>query len=218
MPTLSITKSYSNGNPLTAAMLDDIVNGVQTFLNTTKIDATNIQSAAITQACLASGAVGSSQIAAGAVGATQKAALNYVLSASTSNYSTASSSYQAVVTTGSLATSGRPVVVAVIHDASANQGYLGGSRSSFLSTIVDCQIVRDPSGSNTRIWGTTIESTPSPNSGGLIIAGQNRITVPVGVYAFDAPSAGTYTYQLQIKCTAADSAYVYYAKVLAFEL
>lgn len=43
MPTLSITKSYQDGDILTEADLDNIRESVQTFFNTTKIDDDNIQ-------------------------------------------------------------------------------------------------------------------------------------------------------------------------------
>lgn len=48
MPTLTITKSYADGDILTEADLDNIRNDVITFLNTTKLDDDNIQDAGIT--------------------------------------------------------------------------------------------------------------------------------------------------------------------------
>lgn len=43
MPTLSITKTYADGNILTEADLDNIRTSIQTWANTTKLDDTNIQ-------------------------------------------------------------------------------------------------------------------------------------------------------------------------------
>lgn len=43
MPTLTVTKTYANGNVLTETDLDNIKDSIQTFINTTKLDADNIQ-------------------------------------------------------------------------------------------------------------------------------------------------------------------------------
>jgi microcystin-dependent protein len=48
MASLDVTRSYSDGNTLTGAMLDAIVDDLETFLNTTKINDDNIQNAGIT--------------------------------------------------------------------------------------------------------------------------------------------------------------------------
>jgi hypothetical protein len=50
MPTLSVTKSYADGDILLEADLDAIRTSIQTFFNTTKIDDDNIQNAGITRA------------------------------------------------------------------------------------------------------------------------------------------------------------------------
>lgn len=43
MPTLTVTKSYADGNILTEADLDNLKTSLETFFNTTKINDTNIQ-------------------------------------------------------------------------------------------------------------------------------------------------------------------------------
>lgn len=43
MPVLDVTKTYSDGNVLTEAMLDAMATSIETFCNTTKLDATNLQ-------------------------------------------------------------------------------------------------------------------------------------------------------------------------------
>lgn len=48
MPTLTITKTYSDGVVLTEADLDNIKDDVETFLNVTKIDSANIQADGVT--------------------------------------------------------------------------------------------------------------------------------------------------------------------------
>jgi microcystin-dependent protein len=52
MPTLSITKTYSDGSTLFEADLDNIRTSLSTFFNTTKIDSDNIQNNGITGAKL----------------------------------------------------------------------------------------------------------------------------------------------------------------------
>lgn len=57
MPTLVVTKSYSDGAVLTEDMLDDITDSIETFVNITKLDDQNLQDAAITSDKLATSAV-----------------------------------------------------------------------------------------------------------------------------------------------------------------
>ena len=68
MPSLTVTKSYSDGNPLTEAMLDDIKSSLETFFNTTKIDSDNIQAGGITTTELATDSVDKTILAADGAG------------------------------------------------------------------------------------------------------------------------------------------------------
>lgn len=67
MPTLSITKTFSDGNILTEADLDNIKSSVETFLNTTKIDSNNIQASGVATANIADLAVTTAKINGNAV-------------------------------------------------------------------------------------------------------------------------------------------------------
>ena len=67
MPVLTITKAWSDGNALTEAMLDNIKNDVETWANTTKLDATNFQDGAVTETKIGTNAVTTIKIAASAV-------------------------------------------------------------------------------------------------------------------------------------------------------
>lgn len=53
MPTFTMTKNWDDGQTLTEAMLDDIKSSTETFLNTTKLDADNLQDLGVTNAKLA---------------------------------------------------------------------------------------------------------------------------------------------------------------------
>lgn len=67
MPTLSITKSYDDGTALTESQLDDAFGSVSTFINTTKLDADNLQDGAVTAAKLGASAVTATKIDSDAV-------------------------------------------------------------------------------------------------------------------------------------------------------
>lgn len=64
MPTLSITKNYSDGDILTESDLDAIKSSIETFVNTTKLDSNNLQSNAVVTATLTDLSVTRSKIEA----------------------------------------------------------------------------------------------------------------------------------------------------------
>lgn len=80
MPAITITKTYQDGDILTEADLDAIRTDIITFLNTTKIDATNIQASSITTALLQNSAVTTDKINNSAV-TTDKLAASAVTAA-----------------------------------------------------------------------------------------------------------------------------------------
>jgi len=67
MPQLSISKTYADGTTLFESDLDNIKDGLETFINTTKLDGENIQDSAIVEAKIAAGAVTAAKIASSAV-------------------------------------------------------------------------------------------------------------------------------------------------------
>ena len=67
MPTFTMTKNWDDGSALTESMLDDIKTSVETFLNTTKLDADNLQDGAVTTAKIGTGAVTEAKLGANAV-------------------------------------------------------------------------------------------------------------------------------------------------------
>jgi hypothetical protein len=67
VPTFTMTKNWDDGSALTESMLDDIKTSVETFLNTTKLDADNLQDGAITAAKIGTGAVTEAKLGANAV-------------------------------------------------------------------------------------------------------------------------------------------------------
>lgn len=67
MPTLTISTTYADDSVLTKAQLDEIKTGIETFLNTTKIDSDNIAASGIATSNLASGAVTAAKLGTAAV-------------------------------------------------------------------------------------------------------------------------------------------------------
>lgn len=67
MPTLNITKTYSDGSVLNETDLDGIKNSIEVFVNTTKLDADNLQDGAVTNAKLGAASVTTAKIAEQAV-------------------------------------------------------------------------------------------------------------------------------------------------------
>lgn len=67
MPTITLTRNYSDGATLTEQQLDDIIDSLETALNTTKLDSSNIQSGGISEANLGSAVVSATKIATDAV-------------------------------------------------------------------------------------------------------------------------------------------------------
>lgn len=67
MPELNIDRTYSDGEALLEADLDNIKNAVTTLNNTTKYDGDNLQSEVITAAKIIDGTVATSQLGAGSI-------------------------------------------------------------------------------------------------------------------------------------------------------
>lgn len=73
MPVLTVVKNYLDNTTLTQAELDQAFQSVETFINTTKLDSTNLQSGAVVAATLGASSVTTAAIASKAVTATQLA-------------------------------------------------------------------------------------------------------------------------------------------------
>ena len=67
MPNLNITKNYQDLDILTEQDLDDALDSIETFLNTTKIDSTNIQVGGVSSDNIAATSITTAKIATAAV-------------------------------------------------------------------------------------------------------------------------------------------------------
>jgi hypothetical protein len=144
MATLSTTRNYAANTVLTEAQLDAAFDSIETFLNTTKLTADNIQNSAITAALIASNAVTTAKINAsavttakindsavttakindGAVTYAKRVALNYTLSSSSGSQTITSGTYTAITNaSAAITTTGRPTLVCLQVDEGV-EGYI----------------------------------------------------------------------------------------------
>ncbi len=152
------------------------------------------------------------QIAAASITKAQQVAVGQQLSASTSTYSTFSGSF-VDVTSVSLTTSGRPVVIGLIADGSGNESVIGTSVvGAEPESTVYFQIIR----------GATVLSLQKISLKlSTAIPATWEYYTPVGcINHTDVVAAGTYTYKLQAKVdgSGASTAHVNYAKLIVYEL
>lgn len=202
MPTLSIPREYTNGAALTEAHIDAICDEVETFFNTTGIDADNIQDASITSALIAASAVTEAKIATSAVTESvindaavtnaKRVALNYTLSSAVDSTATTGTYGPTVSTTAQITTNGRPIVCCVVPTGStgsyisvtADSGVTDRGATLFVnlkrgSTVITCTVAN-----NEKSYSTTSTSV--------------TYKFPTGcLFKTDAPVAGTYTYTVE---------------------
>jgi len=232
MPTLSITKAYADGDILLESDLDEIRDALLTFLNTTKIDADNIQADAIDGSLIAddsidsehyvagsidnehmaADSIDSAQYVDGSIDPVHLAALGQQLSSSSGAFSTVSATYVDVTNLSvSITTTGRPVMLML----------LGTSSNSFIATGDNTS---DDSGGNlfkflrdsTGICETQYRIVAS--GGGASTIGS--VLPPSCIQHVDIVGAGTYTYKLQAKSAAGTPDYIQVnnCKLIAYEL
>lgn len=214
MPTITVTKNYSDGNILTEDQLDDAFESLETALNSTKLDSDNIQTGGIVAASLASDSVTTAKIADlnvttakindGAVTNVKLAALNYAISSSSGTYSSTDTNTDVAVTnlSVSLTTTGRPVMLMIVPE---DAGSVGSRIGSSGGTGDNLAFKRNTS---TTVARHAVNSTDNDRTG-------------VSAYAaFDAPAAGTYTYTVHHTVTPLSSGIATFTRVrlLAYEL
>jgi len=221
MPVLAITRSVQNGTTFTQAQNETQCSDVETFLNTTRIDSTNIQSGGLATANYATGSVdtaalGSSavttvKIADAAVTQAKRASLGYQLSSSSGAFSTTNATPTDVTNlsvTGVVAT-GRPVFVAIVSDGAGSSSQFAADGSPV--SAVDAQVLFIRGATEIARYGI---STQVPSGSGNMYA-----YVPGSLFCIDVPAAGTYTYKVQIQRAAAGTtALLNNVKLIAFEL
>lgn len=191
LPDFAVTEAKLNGSAVT-------VNKIATGA----VSEPKLAAGAVTTAKLGDASVTQAKLAASTI-ASPATAGNVLRSASATQFTTSTSFTAVTNLTGSLTTTGRPVVITLAPDDGGTTGFIGASSSS-ASASANFQIKRGSS----VIAVTQVDSITT------------AIRVPPGsFFAIDNPSAGTYTYSVEFKGTASgDSALVQGCKLVAYEI
>jgi hypothetical protein len=138
-------------------------------------------------------------------------AVGQQVSSSSSTFSTSSATFVDVTNlTVTITTTGRPVMVIVQNDGTGNQTFFGGSKStSAVSTGCIFRFMRDAT-EIARYGLTMAVNGVSGATGSSLYSGP--------ILHLDTPSAGTYTYKLQIQGYLSSTAAAFQLKLLAYEL
>lgn len=219
MPILTVTKNYDDGLVPTEQMLDDMKSSIETWANTTKLDADNLQSNAATTAkyaalsvdanALAANAVTTAKILAANVTILKRAALGQSVSLSSGAYTSTSASFVDITNLSvSLTTTGRPVQLMLIPGETSSQSGVGGQNTSAGTIYAVFDFVRD---------ATTIATNKvlQQNTGSTSAIAYMPCS---SISHIDVPSAGTYTYKLQGKIVTGTNFQCLRAKLVAYEL
>jgi hypothetical protein len=168
-------------------------------LNSAIVDNSTIEKN-VTNIKVKNGGIGTTQIASGAVTQEKRAALGQQISASSSSWYSASSSYVDVTNlTVTITTTGRPVFIGLVPDGSENPALVGHADTG----EVHYKLVID--GSTT--------------AGIFVVAGYGYLQAPVSsISTTIIPAAGSHTFKLQAKKVSGGQMRVDYCKLIAFEL
>lgn len=193
-------RDYNDGQPLTEAHLDAVKSSIETFVNTTKLSSDNIQTGGVSTACINNLAVTTAKIADGAVTRTKLEALGHqISSADSGSFALTSTTFTDVTNlTVTITTTGRPVLIYFYSNSTDTSG-------AGISGIFSADSNADTSGSiGLRIMRDATDIAYF--SAGTQATGHtdNIIVIPAStIFHFDPVAAGTYTYKLQIRSSAA---------------
>lgn len=108
-----------------------------------------------------------------------------------------------------ITTTGRPVMVMLVPDASGVSSYVGSSKSSTTSTSATVYLERTGLTPNSICWGVGADGA----------SGNLNVKVPIGTIQYlDVPSAGTYTYSIGASGGFSNTLTMSNAKLIAYEL
>src|SRR5215217_2079037 len=192
---------------------DGVSNWSVSFFNgAVQIGTAQIANNAITTAKIADAAITTIKIADGAVTKAKQAALAWQLSAGSSgSYFTAQTTPQDVTNMSvTIASNGRPVIIALIPDGTTNFGSLGVDRPSGVAADAYFYVVRGAS---------TVVARYNLAIGGASGALASRVP-PGCLMAIDQQVAGSYTYKIQAASSVLGvvNAGVYNCRLIAYEL
>ena len=237
MPILTITQTYADGDVLFESDLDNIVDDIETFLNVTKIDSSNIQDggidasiklqdASITSAKLASSAVTTAKINDSAI-TTAKINDSAITTSKINNAAVTT----AKINDGAVTAAKRAAANISVSASSGTATVTSGSVTDITNLSVSITTGGRPvllllqnnyDGSNQGIFANT-SPTPayvyilrngSPVSG-FQIPGSSGASIPLVI---DQPSAGTYTYKIQGQSDGTGTLFASYLNLVVMEI
>ncbi|NIO44978.1 MAG: hypothetical protein GTN36_05505 [Candidatus Aenigmarchaeota archaeon] len=239
--TLTITKSYTDGDVLLEADLDNIRNDVETFLNTTKLNDDNIKTGGIGTTSIADDAVTTVKILDANITTAKIADANVTtVKVLDSNITTAKIA-DANVTTAKIADNNvtRAKLEAVGVQNSNSSGSFSTTSTSFVD-ITNLSVTITTSGRPVIIGLKSFDTNESrvvcngsTSPSGTIQLLQDSTTIgtyrygsdatevlqPANIYHIDEPTAGTYTYKFQAKISTGGTTFsVLNYKMFAYEL
>lgn len=224
MPALTITKTYDTGQTLTEAMLDNIKDDVETFINVTKLDQDNIQDGGVSSDKLAANSVVATKLNSDVVddstlqlstnlrikdaGVTRAklAAVGQQVSSSCGSHTVNTSVEDVTNLSVSITTTGRPVMLMIMPAANSSCSFSVANTAGATGTLT-ITLVRGV----TTIAGFTL----SVGSGTAAVSK----SIPSNAFFLDVPAANTYTYKIQATRTGdSTSGSISNAKLVAYEL
>lgn len=183
------------------------------------VETAKIKDGAVIGSKIGPGAVTSDKIENGAITKSKQAAMGQQVSASSGTFSTTSLSFVDVTNLSvNITTTGRPVVLALVPDPTDEAKFeaLRSSTDDFgLLATANYQFLRGA----TSLGSVLVGSSGSDAFDNVVPNNLVTALIPIGsVHQTDFPSAGTYTYKLQVRRQSATSVALRYCKLVAYEL
>jgi hypothetical protein len=228
MPQLTINKTYANGQILFEADLDEIKNAIEELINTTGLDASNIQPGAINADLLAADSVTADKFADGAV-TSGKIATGAVTTDKIADGAVTSEKIEAgAVTNAKIPDAELTNVKAVLNLVTSDNIAFTATSTSETDTGIEATITT--TGNPVIIWLIRTDAFGNPSRGHIrstvstdvdevhnirlkrdgstiayysaqaSIENNKTFQWPIStLFFYDAPSAGTYTYKITLQ-------------------
>lgn len=209
--TANLAANAVTGAKLNSNVVDDSslqYSSSQLSIKALGVGTSHLAANAVTTAKITDANVTTAKLADGAVTPAKRAALGQQVSSGSSTFSTTNASYTDVTNLSvSITTTGRPVFIGTTSDPAIDDGaggYYRGNLTVAGSVSTGIKVLRD---------STQVLTTNAGHS-----SATNLYTPASSVWTIDTPSAGTYTYKVQIKCVNANNVYAINMVLIAYEL
>jgi hypothetical protein len=238
MPTLNITQTYADGDTLFESDLDNIVDDIETFLNITKLDSTNIQDGGIDASVkLLDASVTASKIASNAITTAKINDLAVTTAKINDSAVTTAKINDSAVTTAKI--NNLAVTPAKRSAANISSSSSSGAASIAVGPVTDIPnlsvsittsgrpviilVQNNYDGVNSGLLSNSSSTDPGyiyMLRGASVISGWEIPTTSGGSVpiTLDQPAAGTYTYKIQAQISGTGSISARYLTLVAMEI